>query len=128
MTTTLINSWMSSNVVHNRVMKFLLPIILVGQLVACGGGGGGDSGGGDTATNASLSGSVGDGPIVGATVEIYSARGKLLSSGMSDASASYQLNVSARRRDYPLLLKVTGGTAWPTGGTPPMAYPTLSFT
>ena len=126
MTATLINSWMCNQAVRSRVMKFLLSIILVGQLVACGGGGGSGGGGGgsdaassgDIATSVSLSGSVGDGPIIGATVEIYSARGKLLSSVMSDASASYQLNVRARRRDYPLLLKVTGGTDLVTGDVP----------
>ena len=129
MTATLINSRNISNVVHSRVVKFLLPIILVGQLVACGGGGGGGSGGGttdsssgtssaDIATSASLSGSVGDGPIVGATVSIYSTRGNLLSSATSDASAAYQLNIKARGYDYPLLLKVTGGTDLVTGDAP----------
>jgi len=127
MTATLINSRNISNVVHSRVVKFLLPIILVGQLVACGGGGG--SGGGttdsssgtssaDIATSASLSGSVGDGPIVGATVSIYSTRGNLLSSATSDASAAYQLNIKAKGYDYPLLLKVTGGTDLVTGDAP----------
>jgi hypothetical protein len=120
MTATLINSRMISNVVQSKVIKFLLLFILVGQLVACGGGGGGDSGtsGAGIASSANIGGSVGDGPIVGATVSIYSARGYLLSSVMSDASASYQLNLQASWRDYPLLLKVTGGTDLVTGNTP----------
>jgi Putative Ig domain len=128
MIATLINSRMISNFGQSRVIKFLLPVILVGQLVACGGGGGGgsagDTGSGSVASGAdipssvSLSGSVGDGPIVGATVSIYSAKGQLLNSVMSDASASYNLDVRAKGRDYPLLLKVTGGTDLVTGNAP----------
>jgi hypothetical protein len=122
MKNTLIQRWMISDVMVTGIHKVMLTVILATQLVACGGGGGGggtSSGGtADIASAVSISGSVGDGPIIGATVEIYSARGKLLSSVMSDASASYQLNLHTSRRDYPLLLKVTGGTDLVTGDTP----------
>ena len=114
---------------HSRVLSILVYTVLTLQLVACGGDGGSGSGGGttdsssgtssaDIATSASLSGSVGDGPIVGATVSIYSTRGNLLSSATSDASAAYQLNIKARGYDYPLLLKVTGGIDLVTGDAP----------
>ena len=65
-----------------------------------------------------INGSVGDGPIVGATVEIYNHSGKLLSSVMSDVAASYAFNIKAKGHDYPLLLKVSGGTDLVTGNVP----------
>ena len=52
--------------------KYLLTIILVLQLFGCGGGGSSaDNNNVPVSTEAFISGSVGDGPIVGATLNIY---------------------------------------------------------
>jgi NedA-like, galactose-binding domain/Putative Ig domain len=107
-----------------RFLRMVVSIILISQLLGCNTGdnsNGGSAGGNltpDALVNVELNGSVGDGPIVGATVEIYSDRGKKLSSVMSDVVASYTFNIKAKGRDYPLLLKVSGGTDLVTGNVP----------
>ena len=102
----------------------VVSIVLISQLMGCGGGD--NSSGGSTGSNLTpdalvdveLNGSVGDGPIVGATVEIYNNRGRLLSSVMSDVAASYAFKIKTKGRDYPLLLKVSDGTDLVTGNAP----------
>jgi hypothetical protein len=106
---------------HSGLLKILVSVVLASQLLGCGGGSGGSGGSAsnaDAPLSVDLNGSVGDGPIVGATISIYSARGNLLGSVASDVTASYILSVKARRRDYPLLLKVNGGTDLVTGDAP----------
>ena len=66
----------------------------------------------------SLSGSVGDGPVTGATVTVYSARGAVLGTMQSDGSASFRTTIKSRGRDYPLRLVASGGTDLVTGSVP----------
>jgi hypothetical protein len=66
----------------------------------------------------SLRGSVGDGPIVGATVTIKDAKGKILSSSVSDASANYSISIKAPGNAYPVTLEATGGTDIVTNTSP----------
>ena len=107
-----------------RFSRMVVSIVLISQLLGCNMGdnnNGGSAGGNltpDAVVNVDINGSVGDGPIVGATVEIYSDRGKMLSSVMSDVAASYAINIKAKGHDYPLLLKVSGGTDLVTGNVP----------
>lgn len=65
-----------------------------------------------------LSGSVGDGPIVGATVRIVAADGTELGSMNSDASAGYNITVRAKGKHYPLSIDAQGGTDLVTGLAP----------
>ena len=65
-----------------------------------------------------LAGSVGDGPVTGATVEIWSSQGSLIGSMKSDNTASFNSRIRVRRSNYPLLLKVRGGIDLVTGSAP----------
>ncbi len=65
-----------------------------------------------------LTGSVGDGPVTGATVEIWSSQGRLIGSMKSDNTASFNSRIRVRRSNYPLLLKVRGGIDLVTGSAP----------
>lgn len=85
-------------------------------LSACGGGGGGGSDGGATSGPLSLGGSVGDGPVVGATVAVTDANGATIST-TSDAFAQYQIEIPAGAA-YPLSIVVSGGTDLVSNATP----------
>jgi len=56
-----------------------------------------------------LSGSVGDGPIAGASMVIFANDGSMLAEFESDAAASYDVTVRTRPRQYPLTISATGG-------------------
>lgn len=99
---------------NSRVFIILLATAL---LIGCGGGDG-SSNDAVGAAPASLSGSVGDGPIVGATVNLYSASGAKLASTTSDQNASYSFNLVVTPQDYPLKLEVVDGTDLVTGQAP----------
>ena len=109
---------------YYRFSRMVVSLVLISQLLGCNAGdsnSGGSTGGNltsDAVVNVDLNGSVGDGPIIGATIDVYNDRGKMLSSVMSDVAAAYRLNIKAKGRDYPLLLKVSGGTDLVTGGVP----------
>ena len=112
----------------------MIPIVLISQLLGCNTGdtnNGGSSSANltpDAVVNVDLNGSVGDGPIIGATVAIYSDSGDLLSSVKSDVAASYKFKIKARGSDYPLLLKVTGGTDLVTGNEPDFQLSSVAMT
>ena len=72
----------------------------------------------DTSNRITVSGSVGDGPIVGATVTIRNRQGTLLASTTSDQRASYFLDLQAGPDDFPLTLEADNGTDLVTGTTP----------
>ncbi len=65
-----------------------------------------------------VTGSVGDGPIVGATVRIFASDGTELGSMTSDASAGYNITVRAKGKYYPLTIDARGGTDLVTGLAP----------
>ena len=56
-----------------------------------------------------LSGSVGDGPVVGAAMRIMQKDGMLLSELESDASAGYNIVVKTKGKYYPLTVDARGG-------------------
>ncbi len=109
-----------------RIFRVLLLAVFASQLVACGGGGRSASvndasvaaAASAVADDITLTGSVGDGPVTGATVEIWSTQGRLIASMMSDNTASFRSRFRVRRSNYPLLLKVRGGTDLVTGSKP----------
>ena len=56
-----------------------------------------------------LTGSVGDGPIIGATIKVFDKNRNLLETGVSDNSATYRLITTADEESYPLLIEASGG-------------------
>jgi hypothetical protein len=124
----------------------MLAVMLAMQLAGCGGGGGSGSVGSsgsvgissasstsstaatvsaaavptapNTAVDVVIRGSVGDGPVTGATVEVWSSGGQKLGSMKSDSTASFRSTLKAKGKDYPLLLKVSGGIDLVTGAAP----------
>jgi len=59
--------------------------------------------------NVELSGSVGDGPVVGANMRATSSLGELLAEFQSDSNAGYNITLTALSGDYPLIIVATGG-------------------
>jgi len=56
-----------------------------------------------------LSGSVGDGPVVGATIRIFDKRGNEIASTTGSAGATYELVVPPKS-EFPVTVEATGGT------------------
>ena len=73
---------------------------------------------GPTTSDVELSGSVGDGPVVGANMRVTTRTGELLAEFQSDSSAGYNITVSALSEDYPLSIEATGGTDLVTNQQP----------
>jgi hypothetical protein len=63
-------------------------------------------------------GSVGDGPIVNARVRVFTNSGDLLDETRSTSAADYAISVSARSRDYPLMILADEGTDLVTNAPP----------
>jgi hypothetical protein len=126
---------MIERIINSLLMKEILVVVLVAHLLACGGGGGSSetvSGGSvegvsvesvnngvsDIAEDVVVSGSVGDGPVTGATIEVWNSNGKMLGTLNSDSNASFSRTLKVKRSEYPLLLKVRGGVDLVTGRAP----------
>lgn len=108
---------------HNffPLRKPLVLLALAAQLVACGGGSDGTATTSDpsaTISTVTVTGSVGDGPIVGAQVSAYSAKGKLLATQVSDSSANYSVKVDSDLQKYPVIFVAEGGVDLVTGSRP----------
>jgi len=95
--------------------KVVLAVFCIALLTACGGS---DNDISDQTASSEVSGSVGDGPITGATVEIFNVKGELVGTEISDDTASYKSSVKVRQSDYPMLLKVSDGIDLVTGDAP----------
>lgn len=128
---------MSIHLVKSLFVKTLLFVLVGMSLSACGGGGStadipttGNTGGAAAritdnqitdnlvVEDVQLAGSVGDGPVIGATVEVWNSTGQLIGTMKSDNTASFNLNMRVKRSEYPLLLKVRGGIDLVTGRAP----------
>ena len=79
-----------------------LVLVLVSLLAACGGDGNG-------VRDVTHSGSVGDGPIIGATVVVTDKNGVVLATETSDDTANYEIRLKVPKRSYPLQITATGG-------------------
>ena len=105
----------------NIISRILLLVFTVMTLQGCSleedilGGGFSSVNNGSTVN---FSGSVGDGPVTGATVAVYSSQGALLGSFASDSTASYHATLDPAAGDYPLRLEVSGGIDLVTGRAP----------
>jgi hypothetical protein len=65
-----------------------------------------------------LSGSVGDGPIVGATLTVYSKTGEVLDNAVSSEQAGYNIQLKTKGKNYPLTIEVLGGIDLVTNRAP----------
>ncbi|MCR9277830.1 MAG: thrombospondin type 3 repeat-containing protein [Pseudomonadaceae bacterium] len=97
-----------------------LALLSIGLLLsACSGGStissSGDLQGGSSGTV--VAGSVGDGPVIGATVTVYDANGVVLAEGTSDGLANYEIEVPEGAA-FPVSVRATGGTDLVTGRAP----------
>jgi len=68
-----------------------------------------------------LSGSVGDGPVVGATMRVYRNDGAVLNEFESDASAGYNILVRTKGKYYPLTIDARNGIDVVTNANPDFA-------
>ena len=64
---------------------------------------------GSTLITSEFTGSVGDGPIVGATLNFYDNSGNLIKTEVSDDTARYSTRIRAKGNVYPLTIEVVGG-------------------
>jgi hypothetical protein len=116
------------------IPRFLLLLVLI-SLAGCNGGSTDTSGtssnsgttgipaagttdDSSTTSNAVFAGSVGDGPVTGATVRVYSHAGVLLGTQVTDSTAGFHATVKTRGGDYPLRLEVSDGVDLVTGTAP----------
>ncbi|WP_455211117.1 putative Ig domain-containing protein [Kaarinaea lacus] len=74
-----------------------------------------------------MHGSVGDGPIVSATISVYDKNGNLIGTQVSDGSAAYELTVHARSRDYPLIIEASGGLDLVSGKIPDFTLKSIAL-
>ncbi|MBN1237563.1 MAG: hypothetical protein JXB36_03630, partial [Gammaproteobacteria bacterium] len=65
-----------------------------------------------------LSGSVGDGPVAGADLTVYTNGGEEIERTVSDQTAAYNVQVRTKGKHYPLLIEATGGTDLVTNVAP----------
>jgi hypothetical protein len=63
-------------------------------------------------------GSVGDGPVVGANIQVFNRSGTLMAELQSDANAAYNITITTVTDDFSLSLQATGGTDLVTNSTP----------
>ena len=103
-----------SGFIHNAatltVLSFLLSACLMDEEAA--------ESGGDVATDNEVSGSVGDGPIVGASMRILRNDGVELAQLESDANAGYNIMVRTKGKYYPLSIEARNGTDLVTNTVP----------
>ena len=111
--------FMSFHDANRLTLHYSFIFILLGLLTACGGGAEDSAGAGDSAS-ITLSGSVGDGPIIGATLTITDSNGQVLVSAESDSTANYEVEFPATA-SYPLIITATDGTDLVTGAPPTFA-------
>ncbi|MFB3107301.1 MAG: hypothetical protein ACE1ZA_20590, partial [Pseudomonadales bacterium] len=94
-------------------LKFISALMLMGLLAAC-------SGASDITTSDDVSaalfvsGSVGDGPIVGAAMTVVDASGTVVLTGLGDSTANYQIAVPDDTL-MPVTIRANGGTDLVTG-------------
>lgn len=107
--------------------KATIPTALALFMGACGGGSGSDSGSTEmepgttpdspSASSIVITGSVGDGPIVGASITVLDSNHEIVATAKSDAHAKYSITVPANVK-YPLHVQAEGGEDLVTGATP----------
>ncbi|HEX5045724.1 MAG TPA: putative Ig domain-containing protein [Gammaproteobacteria bacterium] len=113
--------------VRGRVSAFVYLTWLAIALQSCGGGGSDDepSAAADTDAeadiDASLTGSVGDGPVANAQLTVRAAGGQVLQNVVSSQLAGYDVALKVKGKYYPLTIAAAGGTDLVTGLPPEFA-------
>ena len=74
-----------------------------------------------------VSGSVGDGPVVGADMQVLGSDGALLAQFLSDGSAGYRISLNAASAQVPLRVTANGGTDLVTNATPDFTLQSALF-
>ena len=115
-----------TSLARSGVTSLAVIVLLALSLSGCGGGGSG-SGGRESAVQSistpppaaptKVTGSVGDGPVVGAQITATDEQNSVVAQATSDDLAKYQLSIPASAK-YPLTIKATGGTDMVTGRAP----------
>jgi len=117
----------------------ILILFLFAGISACGGGGGGASSAsppvgsspppppassppsqdpGEEIIDNQVTGSVGDGPVAHATLDIYNKFESLLMSYSSDDQASYTVTIKEKGKNYPVRFRAYNGRDMVTGTVP----------
>jgi len=106
-----------------RAFALLSCLVIVG----CGGGGGSsDTGTATIVETIKLAGSVGDGPVVGATITAKDANGKVITSTTSNNSAAYEITVPSDT-SFPVTITAIGGTDIVSGMAPDFTLVTVAM-
>ncbi len=94
-----------------RARKWCAPIVGILTLMGCSDGVSPPSGANGVTGNGdfTISGSVGDGPIVGAQVTISDADGDVVATASSSSRARYSVLIPADAK-FPLTVRISGGT------------------
>jgi len=97
-----------------------IPVLACSALVLSGCLSDGESASVDEPTSVTfdVSGSVGDGPVVGADMQVLGADGTLLAQFLSDGSAGYRISLNADTAQVPLRVTASGGTDLVTNAAP----------
>jgi hypothetical protein len=96
-----------------------LALSCVLSIAGCDGGDGDPlSSSGKTVVDNHVTGSVGDGPIVGARVRVLNRSGKVLMETHSSSTADYDINIKAKGNEYALTIEADQGIDLVTGGPP----------
>ncbi len=94
---------------HGSFTKCLATVLLGFFLSACGGGGDSEGSRPDSVDIVStLSGSIGDGPISGATIKVIDKNGKTLLT-KQNSTTSFDVTVKSPGKSYPLTIEAFGG-------------------
>ncbi len=120
---------------HADTARQLLICFLFAGITACGGGGGSSASPpvgsspppppapppqdpGEEIIDNEVTGSVGDGPVVGANLKFYNKYGSLLNSNTSDETAGYNVTIREKGKNYPVRFFASRGTDLVTGAEP----------
>jgi len=119
-----------SHLVSVEIKHFYQATALLTCLIiaGCGGGGSNDTGGTNTNTleTVTLKGSVGDGPVVGATVTVKDANGALVTTTTSNNAAAYEIDVPGKTL-FPVTITASGGTDIVSGTAPDFSMVTVAL-
>jgi len=111
---------MTNRSLYSRHIRLVALLALSFLVSACGGSSGGTSasavsGGSSGVVSGNFSGSVIDGPVVGATLRFYDKDNNLIKTITSDVYANYSTSIKVKGKAYPLTIEVEGGTDLVTG-------------
>ncbi|MEM8817441.1 MAG: putative Ig domain-containing protein [Pseudomonadota bacterium] len=113
----------------NRFSTTRLPLLACSALILGGCLSDDESASVDEPTSVTfdVSGSVGDGPIIDADMQVLGADDALLAQFRSDGSAGYRISLNAATAQLPLRVTATGGTDLVTGLAPDFVMQSALF-